>query len=278
MSTNEIASTARRTVLVTGAAGHIGSGFLERFHERYDMVQLDLPGMVAEDAARFGRVLEVDLRDLAEVKRAFQGIDTVVHLAGFRKADSLWQDLLEVNITGTYNVVAAAIAQHCRRIVYASSVHAVSGYPMQRQLREDDPVNPNDLYGVSKVFGEALGRYAAEQEGLSFIALRIGAFQQPDAVTPTGSGWMLQEYCAPDDLYELLVRCIDDESMTFEIFNAASASRYPRLDMSKARERLGFTPSVDAFAMVPAIREAIESAGPLAPRPSSGMRADLKLP
>src|SRR5205814_3035224 len=86
-----------------------------------------------------------------------------------------WESALNDNIIGTYHVFAAAKAQNVRRVVYASSIHAVSGYPADVQVKPSDPVNPGDLYGVSKCFGEALARYMAEQEGLSTICLRIGA-------------------------------------------------------------------------------------------------------
>lgn len=272
-----ITPSTRRPILVTGGAGDIGSGFAAYARERYDITLLDLPGRFTAQQVREERVTETDLGDLEALRRAFEGQDTIVHLAAFRKASTPWQDVLDTNIRGTYNVVAAAIAQGCRRVVFASSVHAVSGYEHGRQLREDDPVNPGDLYGVGKVFGEALGQYAAQAEGMSFVALRIGAFQQPEVVTDTESGWLLEEYCAPDDLFQLMTLVIDEEDLGFEIFNAASANRYSRLDISKARRELGYAPAFDSFAMKPQIAEAIAAAGPLAPAPPSGMRYELEV-
>lgn len=182
---------------------------------------------------------------------------------------------LEINIVGTYNVVAAAVASGCRRVLFASSVHAVSGYPRGLQVREDDPINPGNLYGVSKCFGEALGRYAAEQEGLSFIALRIGAFDPTVTASDVGRGWTLEEYCAPGDLIELIKLCVDDERIRFEIFNATSDNRFNRLDVTKARRLLGYKPVFDAFAMVPAVREALGAADPGAWRELSGMGGEV---
>jgi uronate dehydrogenase len=63
---------------------------------------------------------------------------------------------------GLINVFGAAADAGCRRVVLASSIHAVSGYPAGYQIHADDPVNPGDLYGVSKCFGEAMGRMMAE--------------------------------------------------------------------------------------------------------------------
>lgn len=264
----------RRTVLITGAAGDIGTGFVGRYGSEYELTLLDLPEAGAQEPGD-ARVVAADIRDLAALKKAFAGIDTVVHLAAHRQPSTAWGDVLETNIVGTYNVVAAAIAAGCRRVVYASSVHTVSGYPQGRQVREDDPVNPGNLYGASKCFGEALGRYAAEQEGLSFIVLRIGAYQPPEAVSSAPDNWTLDEYCAPDDLSDLIKLCVDDEEIDFEIFNAASRNRISRLDVSKARERLGYRPAYDAFAMVPALREAMDGVRLSTPKPPSGMRHDI---
>ena len=86
-------------------------------------------------------------------------------MAGDPSPSATWESLLPTNIIGTYNIFVAAKAAGCRKVIYASSIHAVSGYPADVQVKTDEPVNPGDLYGVSKCFGEALGRYMAEQEG-----------------------------------------------------------------------------------------------------------------
>ncbi len=120
----------KRRVLVTGAAGLIGSYFAERSREAYDlrlMVRGDEDGI--EKLAAWGEVVTADLADLDRLKELCAGIDIVLHLAGTPDAAALWKDLLEANIVGTYNIFAAAKAAGVRRVVYASSIHAVSGYP-----------------------------------------------------------------------------------------------------------------------------------------------------
>lgn len=273
MTDTGVASCARR-VLVTGGAGEIGRAFVDRYRDEYELTVLDLPGAWSREIEGI-RIVEADIRNLEALKPAFAGIDTVVHLAARRQPSAVWADVLEINIVGTYNVVAAAVASGCRRVLFASSVHAVSGYPRGLQVREDDPINPGNLYGVSKCFGEALGRYAAEQEGLSFIALRIGAFDPTVTASDVGRGWTLEEYCAPGDLIELIKLCVDDERICFEIFNATSDNRFNRLDVTKARRLLGYKPVFDAFAMVPAVREALGAADPGAWRELSGMGGEV---
>src|SRR5579884_4151159 len=140
---SKTAPGTRRHVLVTGAAGRIGSYFAEHSHDRYElrlMVRGDEEGI---DRIRpYGEVVTADLSDLAALKTACAGIDTVVHMAGDPDPSATWNDLLDANIIGTYNIFVAAKAAGCRRVIHASSIHAVSGYPPDVQVRTNDPVNP----------------------------------------------------------------------------------------------------------------------------------------
>jgi UDP-glucose 4-epimerase len=236
----------RRRVLVTGAAGNIGAYFAEHARERYELRLMVRPG--DDDAERlrgFGEVVEGDLSDLEGMKRLCAGIDTVLHLAGDASPSATWQSLLDANIIGTYHTMVAAKAAGCRRLIYASSIHAVSGYAPDIQVKTSEPVNPGDLYGVSKCFGEALGRYMAEQEGLSVIALRIGAFQPIEAAEDEGGVAMLDAFVSQRDLTQLIVRCIDDEALRFAIFHGLSDNRFKRLDISDARALVGYSPEDD---------------------------------
>jgi nucleoside-diphosphate-sugar epimerase len=105
------------------------------------------------------------------------------------------------------------------RVIYASSIHAVSGYPDDVQVKTSEPVNPGDLYGVSKCFGEAMGRYMAEQEGVSVIALRIGAFQPVEQAKKESSLAMLDAFVSHRDLDQLIERCIDVENVKFAVLH-----------------------------------------------------------
>lgn len=236
----------RRRVLVTGAAGNIGSYFAE--HARDDFELRLMVQYIDDDARkleRFGEVVAADLADLDRLKELCQGIDTVVHLAGNPSPIAVWSELLEANIVGTYNMLVAAKAAGCRRVIYASSIHAVSGYPADVQVKSSEPVNPGDLYGVSKCFGEALGRYMADQEGLSFIALRIGAFQPLENARQEKSLSGMDAFVSRRDLHQLIERCIDNENLRYAVFHGLSDNRFKRLDISDARELVGYEPQDD---------------------------------
>lgn len=274
--------SARRSILITGAAGRIGSQLAAEIHERYALrLMVQTLDAQADALRRYGRVEEADLADLPRLKEICRDIDTVVHLAADPSANATWHSLLHNNIIGTYNICAAAKAAGCRRLIFASSIHAVSGYPTGVQVKTSEPVNPGDLYGVSKCFGEALGRYMAEQEDLSVIALRIGAYQPPDTAQRAEGLWMADCFTSPRDLNQLIERCIEAERIRFAIFHAISDSRIKRLDISDARELVGYQPEDDFTeinaALAPLhLREVIRAHNLTAdPHQRSGMREEL---
>jgi hypothetical protein len=239
-------SNQRRVVLVTGAAGNIGSYFAEHNRDRYQLRLMVQPG--DEKALKlkpWGEVMEGDITDLEQMKKACDGIDTVVHLAANPSPNADWPSVLQLNIIGTYNAFVAAQVSGCRRFIYASSIHAVSGYPPDVQVKPNDPVNPGDLYGVSKCFGEALARYMAEQEGMSSICLRIGGFQPVEKAEGETGVSMLDAFVSQRDLDQLIRLCIDAEHLQFAIFNGLSDNRFKRLDITNAREILGYKPVDD---------------------------------
>lgn len=272
----------KRHVLVTGAAGRIGSYFAEHSHEKYD-----LRLMVRGDEKRiekirpWGEMVDANLSDLDRLKEICKGIDTVVHLAGDPGPSSLWQSLLETNIIGTYNLFAAAKSAGVRRVVYASSIHAVSGYPADVQVKTSEPVNPGDIYGVSKCFAEALCRYMAEKEGVSAIAIRIGAFQPLEAAQSERSLGMLDAFVSERDLNQLIGRCIDVENVQFAILHGLSDNRFKRLDITDARELVGYAPEDDSTNLHPTLRELklrerVLTNGGKIDQNKSGMRAETE--
>lgn len=239
----------RRKVLVTGAAGNIGSYFAQHSRDRYELRLMVRPGEEADDVEAirsYGEIVEADVGDLETMKRVCAGIDTVLHLAANPSPSAVWSSLLQLNIVGTYNTFVAAKSAGCRRLIYASSIHAVSGYPADYQVHTNDPVNPGDLYGVTKCFGEALGRYMAEKEGLSCIALRIGAFQPRETARQPDRLDIADCFVSRRDLNQLIEKCIDVEELKFAVLHGLSNNRFKRLDITDARMLVGYDP-IDDF-------------------------------
>ena len=236
---------SNRLVLVTGAAGNIGSYFAEQNRGRYKLRLMVRKPDEHQELAKFGEVVTGDITNLEQMKEHCRGVDTVLHLAASASPSSTWDEVLPANIIGTYNMFVAAKVAGCRRVIYASSIHAVSGYPPDVQVKTSDPVNPGDLYGVSKVFGEALARYCAEKENISAIALRIGAFQPIETAQDEENIGLLDAFVSQRDLNQLIIRCIDTEHIQWAVFNGLSNNRFKRLDISDARELLGYEPQDD---------------------------------
>jgi uronate dehydrogenase len=165
-------------VLITGAAGRIGTVLREALCGQYSLVRC--ADVIAQPAARESEeVVHFDLREPESIARAMQGIDCVVHLAGIPE-EGPWEIVQALNIEGCYRVFEAARLAQVKRMIFASSNHAVGFHRRSRIIDENCLPRPDTRYGVSKVFGEALGRLYADKHGMSVASLRIGTFRTPD--------------------------------------------------------------------------------------------------
>jgi nucleoside-diphosphate-sugar epimerase len=236
----------KRRVLVTGAAGRIGTAFRKHYGDQYDLRLVDRR---AVDAPGEHETYVADLVDLESARQACREIDTVIHLAADPSPRATFYDtLLPLNIQMTYNLFHAAAEQGCRRIIFASSIHSVNAYPLDYQIHPDDPVMPGDLYGVTKTFGEALGRYFAFQERLSCISIRIGAFGSADMVKDCSDSRLLALWVSERDLSQLLHKCIEaPDTVRSLIVQGVSDNQFKRMDIGNAREVLGYHPEDNAF-------------------------------
>lgn len=239
-----------KRILITGAAGGIGSDLIKRLAGRYNFVLLDTK---KPQSLYDYPYLEADITNLESVRSACRDIDTVIHLAAEPSIDAAWESLLPHNIIGTYNLFQAAHEAGCRRMIFASSAFAVLGYPQDVKIMPDMPVRPPNLYGVSKVFGESVGRFYADQKGLSCICLRIGFVKQNDDPDIAPGAPILDKVITFRDLAILMVASIESpDSLRFGIFHALSDNRHKRLDISDAQSRLGYAPRDDAYDLAEA--------------------------
>jgi len=183
---------AKPRVLVTGLSGLIGRALRKQIEGRVELSALNRSAVDGIPCHR------ADIADLEAIAPAFEGVDTVVHLAADATSPNPpWPSILNNNVTGTYNVYEAARRAKVKRVVFASSGATVAGIesdPPYRDLvagRYDgltswpmvthlSPVRPSALYGVSKVWGEVLGRQYADIHGLSVICVRIGRVRAED--------------------------------------------------------------------------------------------------
>jgi nucleoside-diphosphate-sugar epimerase len=241
--------TGKRRVLLTGAAGRIGAALVAQERERYAFrLAYHSPESLAENDGGGHEQIVLDVADLDAVREACAGIDTVVHLAADPSPSAdFYGSLLDSNIKGAFNVFQAAQDQGCARVVFASSVHAVAGYPVDVQPRTTDQVRPMNMYGATKCFGEATAACFAYQ-GLSCICIRIGAYEAP-WIKEHGTALDLGMYVSPRDLNQLIVLCIETPDIPFAIVNGLSDNTFKRMDLSSTRELLGYEPVDNGFTI-----------------------------
>ncbi|MBW3624992.1 MAG: NAD(P)-dependent oxidoreductase, partial [Armatimonadetes bacterium] len=162
-------------VLLTGAGGRIGPTLVPPFRERYDLRTYDIKPVPDSPDHRSG-----DLTDMAALQSAMEGMEVVVHLAATSDEAPFVENLVPNNVVGLYNTYQAAHEAGVRRIVFASTCQTVLIYPHHVTVQATDPVRPSTMYGATKAFGEALGRFYHEKHGLEFIGIRIGWFKTLD--------------------------------------------------------------------------------------------------
>jgi nucleoside-diphosphate-sugar epimerase len=238
-------------VLLTGAAGRIGTAFFQATASRYHFRLADR-AIDSLPVTEGHEIVQLDIADLDACRAACAGMHAVVHLAADPSPEAdFYGSLLDNNIKGTFNIFRAAKDAGCRRVVFASSVHAVAGYPVDTPIPTDVPVRPLNMYGVSKCFGEAVAACFAYGENLPAIAIRIGAYEAPWLrASPTPAN--LSAYVSPRDLNQILVRCLEaPPEVRFAIVNGQSNNRVSRLDLASTRALLGYAPEDDGFAVIP---------------------------
>jgi nucleoside-diphosphate-sugar epimerase len=182
-------------IAVTGAAGTIGKPLCADLARDHDVVRIDLHE--ADVIA--------DVRDVDALAGAFAGCETVIHLAGVVSVEASWDDVAGPNIAGTYAAFEAAHRAGVKRVIFASSNHAVGMHEVENLpaiyepgfglvVGTDEPFRPDSLYGVWKAFGETLGRYYSDKHGMQVTNVRIGAITRADSPTHPSvgqsSGWL----------------------------------------------------------------------------------------
>ncbi|MGB6536772.1 MAG: NAD(P)-dependent oxidoreductase [Xanthobacteraceae bacterium] len=227
-------------ILITGAAGQIGKALRTGLRGSYPLIRvLDIAPL--EPAGNGEEVIAADIRDISAMEKATSGIDCVVHLAG-QSAEAEWEKVLPLNIEGCYNVFEAARRSGVKRIVFASSNHAVGFHRRERFIDDEVLPRPDTRYGVSKVFGEALGRLYADKYGLSVACLRIGTFVVPDRPK---SARQLLTWISHRDMVQLVRRCIDHPQYHFVVVYGVSNNLRSRWDNTNAKF-LGYRPQDDS--------------------------------
>ena len=227
--------------LVTGAAGGIGGRLRRLLKGVYPVLRLsDLAPPT--DLAADEEFVAADLADAAAVERAVAGMQGIIHLGGV-STEKPWEQILQANIVGTYNLFEAARKAGVERVVFASTNHVVGFYPRRRRFSADIVARPDTRYGVSKVFGEALGALYADKHGLRVLAIRIGNVTDQPVDERRLSIWL-----KPEDLVQLVRIGLEHPDLHYEVVYGVSANARSWWDNETAY-RLGYRPTGLAEAL-----------------------------
>ncbi|TFY97708.1 NAD-dependent epimerase/dehydratase family protein [Ramlibacter humi] len=221
-------------LLLTGAAGGLGKVLRDRLKPFADVLRLsDIAQM--SPAGRGEEVVRCDLADKKAVDALVQGCEAIVHLGGI-SVERPFEEIVEANIKGVFNLYEAARRHGARRVVFASSNHVIGFHPQGEMLDADSPRRPDGYYGLSKSFGEDLSRFYFDRYGIETACLRIGSsFPEPK------DRRMMVTWLSYADLTELVRCCLFTPKLGHAIVYGMSANRTVWWENSKAAH-LGFTP------------------------------------
>lgn len=226
-------------LLITGAAGALGSVLRRHVAGRYLKLRLSDRAPMGEPGPG-EELVRCELGDAAAVERLLEGVDACVHLGG-QPVEAPWAVIREANIEGAINLWEAARKAGTRRIIFASSNHAIGFHPRSRRLDHDSPARPDSRYGLSKAFGEDLALYYANKHGIEAMCIRIGSARE----TPIDAR-MLATWQSYRDFCHLIDVGLGAD-YTYEIVYGVSANPRSWWDNSNA-ERLGYRPQDSAEA------------------------------
>ncbi len=165
-------------ILITGAAGRLGTQLRDGLQSLAERIRIS-DRIEIKDVSQNEEVFTCELGDYDAVLEMTKGVDAIVHFGGVALEDS-FEKILDGNIRGTYHIYEGARKNGVRRVIYASSVHAIGYHLMESQIDANSPVRPDSLYGVSKVFVEGLSRLYWDKFGIETLCLRIfSSFPEP---------------------------------------------------------------------------------------------------
>jgi uronate dehydrogenase len=186
-------------LLLTGAAGGIGRVMRPRVAAFAERVRIsDLAKACPSDAESHEEIVPCDLADKQAVDALAAGCDAIIHLGGV-SVERPFEEILEANIKGIYNLYEGARRHGVKRVVFASSNHVTGFYRQDEKIDAQSPRRPDGYYGLSKSFGEDTAQFYFDRYGIETVSIRIGsAFPEPK------DRRMMASWLSYDDLFELL--------------------------------------------------------------------------
>ncbi len=238
----------KKKVIILGATGRIGPSLLEEL-DQYNDYEIIIG--IHKTKMKGYENRKINLQSIRKLKKAFKGIHTIVNLAAESDQNAEFNELIKPNLLGPYNVFEAARLAKVKRVIFASSVHAIKGYKLSKTVRSTDVTKPINFYGASKVFGEALCNVFSTKYNLSCLAIRIGAYISNDrkkAVCPTRTNF--DYVISQRDLGQLIHKCIiAPKDVKYGILAGSSNNKHLYMDLTSAKKLVNYHPKDDAKKM-----------------------------
>ncbi|WP_347827152.1 NAD(P)-dependent oxidoreductase [uncultured Planktomarina sp.] len=246
-----------KKLVLTGAGGRLGSYLREPLSKMCDeLVSTDWVEDI--DTLYPGEsYVKADLGSLEQMEAVLEDADMVVHFGAIGD-EAAWDAILHSNIIGAYNVWEAAARKGLRRVVYASSIHAVGMYPKTQRIDTEVPHRPDTYYGLAKCFAEDLGSLYWDKKGMESVHLRILSAAQVNNPRSLGT-WL-----SYDDLIHLVERAITTPITGFSIVYGVSNNDRATVDNHKA-SFLGYQPKDNAEQFSKAVLAEATPADPTDP-------------
>ena len=222
-----------KTILITGAAGRIGTFMRAELADKYKLRLSDIQSV--KNLKSGETFMRADISKVADALRITKGVDAVVHFGG-QSGEHDWEHILNANIIGFRNTLEAARQNGVKRFLVATSNHAVGFYPVTQTIDHRVYPKPDSRYGVSKVFNEALSSLYADRYGMEMFCMRIG-----NVNTAPIDRRRLAIWISPRDMAQLVTLGIERPNLKFEIVYGISDNQRTWFDNANAR-RLGYRP------------------------------------
>lgn len=225
-------------LLITGAAGNLGRELRRGLAPLATTLRLTDRAEMAP-AGPGEETVTADVGDLEAMMAVVEGCDAIVHF-GAAPVERPWEEILNSSIRGGYNVYEAARRHGIKRIVYASSIHAVGYVRREEGADTQTEHRPDTLYGLSKCFVEDLAKLYFMKFGIESACLRINSCFPEPADRRHLSTWMSFR-----DLIQLVTRCLSAERVGYTVLYGISDNRERIFSNEKSRH-IGYVPQDSA--------------------------------
>jgi len=247
-----------KKIFITGGAGLIGSILNKHLSNNYQILNLD----ISNSKNNLSETIVGDMNIYKDVLNGSKGCSVIIHLGAVVSVDSSWDLVLKNNIESTRNVYEAARKNNVEKVIFASSNHAVGLFENDEPYKQivagdyknidhnkiplidhNVPIRPDSYYGISKAYGESMGRFYFENFGIQSINLRIGTVQKLD--TPKSSVRHFATWLSHKDIAQLVEKSIIND-LGFEIFYGVSNNKWRFWDIRNAYNKIGYEPVENA--------------------------------